>query len=172
MKKLLFVFILVLLANTSYAIWPFPSKKPEVTKTSEIQPAPQKPTVSGGRDILNQLKNELLSAKQENIKLKASLDKIKVELQNAYDETVKVQKEADALKEWGIVQQAEKEKYIAKYNASVKRYHRLKMIVTVIIGGVGAFIGLQFMSLVPPPYNIAVPVGAAGLFAALSWFIF
>jgi hypothetical protein len=30
-------------------------------------------------------------------------------------------------------------------------------------------LGLQFMTFVPPPYNLLVPIGGAGLFATLVW---
>jgi hypothetical protein len=44
------------------------------------------------------------------------------------------------------------------------------MIAALIAAAAGVFIGLQFMNLVPPPYNLGVPFGAAGFFAALVWF--
>jgi hypothetical protein len=57
-----------------------------------------------------------------------------------------------------------------KYNNAVKRYHKLKLIAALIAAAGGVLLGLQFMNLAPPPYNIGVPVGAAALFAALVWF--
>jgi glycosyltransferase involved in cell wall biosynthesis len=84
--------------------------------------------------------------------------------------TFEVQKSADTLKEWGMIQQAEAQKFMDKYNNAVKRYHRLKMIAALIAAAVGVLLGLQFMNLVPPPYNLGVPVGAAALFVSLVWF--
>jgi hypothetical protein len=57
-----------------------------------------------------------------------------------------------------------------KYNNAVKRYHRLKAIAALIAAAVGVLLGLQIMGFVPPPYSLLVPVGGAGLFAALVWF--
>ena len=39
-----------------------------------------------------------------------------------------------------------------------------------IAAAAGVFLGLQFMVLIPPPYNLGLPIGAAGFFAALVWF--
>lgn len=172
MKKIIPLIIFLTLTSSVFA-WPFGKKntqpKPSPTPSQVVEPV--KPTPSGGREILSQLKNELVSAKQENAKLKQSLDSVKSQLQIAKDETLKVQKDADILKEWGIVQQAEAQKFMEKYNAAVKRYHRLKLIAAFIAAGVGVLLGLQFMNLAPPPYNLGVPVGGAALFAALVWFL-
>jgi hypothetical protein len=58
-----------------------------------------------------------------------------------------------------------------KFEKAIKRYHRLKMIAALIAAAAGVFVGLQFMNLVPPPYNFGVPIGGAALFAALVWFL-
>lgn len=160
------------IASTSHA-WPFGKKKEpktQPTPVAVVKPAPTpKPTISGGRELLKELSAELKSAKEENTRLKASLDKANREVTRAQSQTAEVQKAADALKEWGIIQQAEAQKFMEKYNNAVKRYHRLKAIAAVIAAAAGVFLGLQFMSLVPPPYNLGVPVGAAALFAILVW---
>ena len=163
--------IAVLFLTSSVQAWPFGKKEPtpKPIPAAVAQPTP-KPTISGGREIVKEIGTELKSAKDENIKLKVSLDKALQQVKDAEAKTVIVQKSADALKEWGIIQQAEAQKFMEKYNAAVKRYHRLKLIATLIAAGVGVLLGLQFMNMAPPPYNLGVPFGAAALFAALVWF--
>jgi hypothetical protein len=82
-----------------------------------------------------------------------------------------VQKKADQLREWGVIQQAEAHKFIERYNNAVKRYHRLKIIAAVIASLGGVLLGVQFMALTPPPYNLFIPVVFSGVFAALVWFL-
>ncbi len=150
--------------------WPFGKKepKPKPTPTAVNKPV-NKPTLSDGISLVKEIAAELKSARDENTKLKASLANATKKLEQAEIKTVEVQKSADALKEWGIIQQAEAQKFMQKYNDAVKRYHRLKLIAAIIAAAGGVLLGLQFMSLTPPPYNIGIPVGAAGLFAALVW---
>lgn len=171
MKKLLSIFIILSFVTTSAMAWPFGKKepKPQPTPAAVAKPTP-KPTISGGREIVREIGVELKAAKEENTKLKTSLDKALEQVKTAEAKTLEVQKSADALKEWGIIQQAEAQKFMDKYNKAVKRYHRLKMIAALIAAAGGVLLGLQFMNLAPPPYNLGVPVGAAALFAALVWF--
>ena len=171
MKKLLPIIILLSFVSTGMA-WPFGKKEPKPTPTSAAvaKPSPTpKPTISGGRELVKEIAIELKAAKEENTRLKASLDKANKEVTTAQSQTLEVQKAADALKEWGIIQQAEAQKFMEKYNSAVKRYHRLKMIACIIAAAAGVFLGLQFMNLVPPPYNLGVPMGGAALFALLVW---
>lgn len=170
MNNYLAVLILLSVSSSSMA-WPFGKKEPKPTPTpaTVAKPTP-KPTISGGREIVKEIGNELKAAKEENTKLKASLDKALLQVKTAEAKTVEVQKSADALKEWGVIQQAEAQKFMEKYNSAVKRYHRLKMIAALIAAAVGVLLGLQLMNIAPPPYNLGVPVGAAALFAALVWF--
>lgn len=176
MKKLLPFIILLSFVSTGMA-WPFGKKEPKagpvpvaVDKTV-VKPSPTpKPTISGGRELLKELAAELNTAKQENANLKSSLAKATDKVSRAEAKTVEVQKAADALKEWGVIQQIEAQKFMEKYNSAVKRYHRLKAIAAVIAAAAGVFLGLQFMVLIPPPYNLGLPIGAAGFFAALVWF--
>jgi hypothetical protein len=172
MKYLLPFIIIFAITSTSQAVWPFNGKPaPKPTPAAVAKPASTpKPTISGGREIVREISVELKAAKDENVKLKASLDKATQQVATAEAKTVEVQKSADALKEWGIIQQAEAQKFMDKYNNAVKRYHRLKAIAALIAAAVGVLLGLQIMGFVPPPYSLLVPVGGAGLFAALVWF--
>ena len=173
MKKLFSILIVLSFVATSAMAWPFGKKEPKSTSISTpaavAKPTP-KPTIQDGRELVKGIAAELKAAKEENVKLKASLDKAVQQTNAAEAKTLEVQKSADALKEWGMIQQAEAQKFMEKYNAAVKRYHRLKLIACIIAAAGGVFLGLQFMNLAPPPYNFGVPVGLAALFAALVWF--
>ncbi|NBV29898.1 hypothetical protein EBS02_12960 [bacterium] len=171
--KYILPIIAILFLTSSAQAWPFGKKEPtpKPTPAAVAKPSPTpKPTIGEGREIVKGIAAELKAAKDENIKLKASLDKAVQQTNAAEAKTLEVQKSADALKEWGMIQQAEAQKFMEKYNAAVKRYHRLKLIATLIAAGVGVLLGLQFMNMAPPPYNFGVPFGAAALFAALVWF--
>lgn len=165
--KYILTLLFILFFTTTGQAWPFGKKEPKPTPTPTVV---KKPTVQDGRQLVKELSVELRSAKEENSKLKNSLSKASEQIKQAEAKTFEVQKAADALKEWGIIQQAEAQKFMEKYNKAVKRYHRLKMIAALIAAAGGVLLGLQFMNLAPPPYNLGVPVGAAALFAALVWF--
>jgi hypothetical protein len=169
--KYILPLIAILFLTTSVQAWPFKKKEPKPTPTpvAVAKPTP-KPTIAGGREIVKEISVELKAAKDENAKLKVSLSKAQEQVKAAEAQTFEVQKSADALKEWGIIQQAEAQKFMQKYNDAVKRYHRLKAIAALIAAAVGVLLGLQIMGFVPPPYSLLVPVGGAGLFAALVWF--
>jgi len=168
-KTLITILLLTFLASASMA-WPFKKQPtPQPTPVVVATPTP-KPTIQDGRDLAKGIVSELKTAKEENTKLKTSLDKAIEQTEQAESKTLEVQKSADSLKEWGMIQQAEAQKFMDKYNNAVKRYHRLKMIAALIAAAAGVLLGLQFMNLVPPPYNLGVPVGAAALFGSLVWF--
>lgn len=173
MKKLLILVFLLSVSTSGYA-WPFgkkqPKPKPEVISVAPAPKETAKPTISDGRQLINELSAELRKAKQENESLKNSLQKANENVNAAELKATEVQKAADALKEWGIIQQAEAQKFIEKYNNAVKRYHRLKLIAALIAAAVGVLVGIQFINLAPPPYNLGIPFGGAAFFAALVWF--
>ncbi len=173
MKKVLPIIVLAFLTTTSVAqiTWPW-NKKPQPKPTPvQVEVKKEPATISNARQIIKELNSELQNAKSQNAKLKDNLERANAKVASAQLETQKVQEAADKLKEWGIVQQTEKFKWMEKYEKAVKRYHRLKMLAAIIAAAAGVFLGLQFMSLVPPPYNFGVPIGAAGLFASLVWFM-
>jgi hypothetical protein len=169
MKKYSIILISLLIASNAMA-WPFGKKDPKPKPAPSVVTQPvSKPTIKDGRDLIKDIATELKQARDENQKLKISLANATKKLEQAEVKTAEVQKSADSLKEWGILQQAEAQKFMEKYNNAVKRYHRLKLIAAIIAAAGGVLLGLQFMNFAPPPYNIGVPVGAAALFAALVW---
>lgn len=170
MKKLLTVIFILSIVSNGMA-WPWdkkPTPKPEVKK-----PVPVKvetgSSLQQAKQVIKELNAELKSAKSENGKLKNNLANASKKVTEAEANVVTVQKQADALKAWGIQQQQEAFKWFEKYNDTVKRYHRLKWIAALIAAAGGVLLGLQFMNFVPPPYNLLVPIGGAGLFATLVW---
>jgi hypothetical protein len=172
MKKIIPIFIIFSLVSTGMA-WPFSKKEPKPSPTPVVVSTPSvtsKPTIQDGRQLVREIGIELKAAKEENARLKTSLEKATEQVKKAETRTIEVQRQADALKEWGILQQAEAHRFMERYNNAVKRYHRLKTIASIIAAAAGVFLGLQFMRLVPPPYNLLVPIGGAGLFASLVWF--
>lgn len=174
MKKILAIFIIftfVTSAGMAQIKWPW-DKRPKPAPTPvQVEVKKDPATISNAREIIKELNAELQNAKAQNTKLKDNLERANASVASAQLETQKVQDAADKLKEWGVVQQAEKFKWMEKYEKAVKRYHRLKMIAALIAAAAGVFVGLQFMNLVPPPYNFGVPIGGALLFSTLVWLL-
>lgn len=170
MKKIIYTLAIISLMTTQGMAWPFKKKEPKPQPTPSVvaKPAP-KPTLREGREIVKEIASELKAAKEENGRLKNSLAAATKKVQQAEAKTIEVQKSADTLKEWGIQQQIEAQKYFQKFTDTLKRYHKLKLIAALIAAAGGILLGLQFMNLVPPPYNLGVPIGAAVLFGALVW---
>lgn len=168
MKKLLPLIILLVLSGTSFGQFWKPKPKPTPSPTPV---AVQKSTnpVRDAKDVVLQLKKELEETKSENVKLEKSLTQARLDLDQSFKEVDILNKQIKDLKEWAIVQQAEAQKWLEKYTNAVKRYHRLKLIAAILAGAAGVLLGLQFMNFAPPPYNLLVPVGSAGLFATLVW---
>jgi len=171
MKKTFFILIILSFVTSTSFAWPWDKKsQPKPTPTPvQVEVKKDPATIGNARQLVKELNAELQNAKAQNLKLKDNLERANAKAASAEQETIKVQQAADKLKEWGIVQQAEKFKWMEKYEKAVKRYHRLKMIAAIIAAAAGVFLGLQFMNLVPPPYNLGVPVGGAALFALLVW---
>ncbi len=170
MKNIIAITILLILTSSVNAqIWPF-KKKPVPSAT----PVPVKversnAPIQDAKKIVQELKAELNVAKSENVKLKNSLEKANANVKEGFVQITKLEKDIKTLKEWGVVQQAEAQKWLEKYTKAIKRYHRLKWIAAIIAAAGGVLLGLRFMSLVPPPYNLLVPIGGAGLFGTLIW---
>lgn len=170
MKKILTIAFILSLTATGMA-WPW-SKKNQ-TNSEFIKPAQvnveNKTTLQQAKDVIKELNSELSFAKTENAKLKNNLENANKKLKDAESNVIVVQKQADLLKEWGIQKQQEAFQWLEKYNNAVKRYHRLKWIAAIIAAAGGVLLGLQFMAFVPPPYNLLIPIGGAGVFGLLVW---
>lgn len=168
MKKILPLIILLLIASTSFGQFRLfkPKAKPSPTP---VLVEKSKAPIQDAKKIVDELKQELNVAKSENAKLKSNLAEANNNLQKGSENIVKLNRDIAALKEWGVVQQAEATKWLEKYNNAVKRYHRLKWIAAIIAAAAGVLLGLQFMNLAPPPYNLLIPVGSAGLLGLLVW---
>jgi chromosome segregation ATPase len=173
MKKLLPIIIILCLSSSAMA-WPWNKKeKREVVTTkpvaTKVVQTNGKTNIQEAQELIKELSSELKSAKSENAKLKNNLANANTKVAEAVNNVSIVQKQADALKDWGVQQQQEAFKWFEKYNDTVKRYHRLKWIAALIAAAGGVLLGLQFMNLIPPPYNLLVPIGGAGLFGTLVW---
>jgi peptidoglycan hydrolase CwlO-like protein len=171
MKKILPLLILVILSSSSFGqFW-----KPKAKATPTPAPTPvavvekSKTPIQDAKALVKELQNELTVAKTENAKLKDNLNQANENVKKGFVEITKLNEEINALKEWGVIQQAEAQKFMEKYNNAVKRYHRLKIIAAMIAAAAGVLVGLQFMNLAPPPYNLGIPFGSAALFAFLVW---
>jgi septal ring factor EnvC (AmiA/AmiB activator) len=171
MKKLLLVLCLLSFATTSFGqFWkPKPKPTPVPVRVAEPVQSPMN-NLQEARKIIKELNSELVLAKSENAKLKINITNANKTVADAEKNVVAVQKQADLLKEWGIQKQKEAFEWLEKYNNAVKRYHRLKWIAAIIAAAGGVLLGLQFMAFAPPPYNLFIPIGGAGLFGALVWF--
>ena len=172
MKKIILFITLMFVANASFA-FPFfkPRPKPSPTPVAVEKIEKSKAPIQDAKKIVQELKSELGVAKSENAKLKNSLAEANNNVKKGFENIVKLNKDIEALKEWGVVQQAEAQKWLEKYNKAVKRYHRLKWIAAIIAAAGGVLLGLRFMNFVPPPYSVLVPIGGAGIFGALVWIL-
>lgn len=166
MKKIIPIILLLIFINTGYSQFNWFKPKP---KPTPVVVEKSKTPIQDAKKIVKALQTELKVAKSENAKLKDNLSKANSNLKDSFVQIDKLKKDIDTLKEWGIVQQAEAQKWLEKYTNAVKRYHRLKWIAALIAAAGGVLLGLQIMSFVPPPYSLLVPVGGAGLFATLVW---
>jgi hypothetical protein len=168
MKRTVTFIIFIILANTSYAQFGFFKPKPKPSPTPVVEEKSDNP-IQDAKKIIQELKFELNSVKSENEKLKNNLANANSNVKKGFEDVAKLNKDIDALKQWGVIQQAEAQRWLERYNKAVKRYHKLKWIASIIAAGGGILLGLKFMGFVPPPYNILVPIGGAGLFGALVW---
>lgn len=168
MKKLLLIILLVLPVTSFGQFWkPKPKVKPSPTP---VLVEKSKAPIQDAKQIVKELQSELKIAKDENIKLKQNLNEANANVKKGFLEIDKLNKDISTLKEWGVVQQSEAQKWLEKYTNAIKRYHRLKWIAALIAAAGGVLLGLQIMGFVPPPYNLLVPIGGAGFFGALVWF--
>ena len=171
MKKLLLVLCLFSFATTGFGQFWKPKPKPTPVPVRIAEPVRSTTNnLQEARKIIKELNSELASAKSENAKLKTNLVNANKTIAGAEKNISDVQKQANSLKEWGVQKQKEAFEWLEKYTNAVKRYHRLKWIAAIIAASGGILLGLQFMAFAPPPYNLFIPFGGAGLFGALVWF--
>lgn len=180
MKKLATLIILLTLSCTGFA-WPWngkplsgpsPKPTPQPATAVVVTAAPSQNAVSDARAVVRELNSELKIAKSENIKLKNNLDQANSDLKNSFALIEQLNKDISSLKEWGVVQQAEAQKWLSSYTSAVKRYHRLKNIAAAVAGLFGAMVGMWCMRFVPPvyaAYAFALPIVGAGLAAGALW---
>lgn len=170
MKKFITLILLLILTSTGYSQFNWFKPKSKATPTPVVETVTKsKNPIQDAKQVIKELRSELNTAKSENSKLKNNLAAANTNLKDSFVQIDKLKKDIDTLKEWGVVQQAEAQKWLEKYTNAIKRYHRLKWIAAIIAAAAGVLLGLQFMNLVPPPYNLLVPFGGAGLFASLIW---
>ena len=168
MKKFIPFILLFIFINTGYSQFNWFKPKPKASPTPVVVEKSKDP-IQDAKQIVKELQSELKIAKSENTKLKDNLGKANNNLKDSFIQIDKLKKDIDTLKEWGVVQQAEAQKWLEKYTNAIKRYHRLKWIAALIAAAGGVLLGLQIMGFVPPPYNLLVPIGGAGLFGTLVW---
>ena len=177
MKKLATLIILLTLSSTGFA-WPWngkPLSGPLVKLTpapAAVIIAPSQNPINDARAVVRELNGELKIAKSENTKLKNNLDQANGDLKNSFVLIEQLNKDISTLKEWGVVQQAESQKWLSSYTNAVKRYHRLKNIAACVAGLFGLIVGIWLMGFVPPMYSayaLLLPVAGAGAAASALW---
>lgn len=176
MKTILSIIILLTISTTSFGqFWkskPKPTPTPaSITKTVSKSNNP----LQEAKDVIKELNSELNSAKNTNVELKNKLDAATNKVKEAEINTQQVQKNADALKAWGVEQQNQAFEWMDKYTKTIKRYHRLKNIAAIVAGLFGAMLGMYCMRLVPPvyaAYAFALPIAGAILAFSGVWLFF
>jgi len=175
MKKLATLIILLIISSTGLA-WPWNGKPfcSRTTKSVSTQSlvAPSQNPINEARATVHELNGELKIGKIENIKLKNSLDLANGDLKSSFVLIEQLNKDITSLKEWGVVQQAQAQKWLSSYTNAVKRYHRLKNIAAGVAGLFGLMVGIWLMGFVPPMYStyaLLLPVAGAGAAASALW---
>jgi hypothetical protein len=181
MKRLILILIILSFVTSSGMALPWFTPKPKPTPSPvpvQIEQPKDVVSISNARTLIKELNGELTNIKFLNSNLQDNLKRANEKIASANDEIVKLNTAITNLTEWGvgwqskaIVVQAELAKEKQDHEATKGRYHRAKIILAILAAAAGVFLGLQFMNLVPPPYNFLVPAGGAGLFAALVWFL-
>jgi hypothetical protein len=177
MKTLLPIIILLTLTTSGFS--QFWKPKPRPTPTPKPTPVavtkPNKPPLQEAKSIIQELNFELKTAKEANTELKKKLLAAENKVKDAELNTQQVQKNADALKDWGVEQQNQAFEWMEKHTKTLKRYHRLKNIAAIVAGLFGAMLGMYCMRLVPPiyaAYAFALPVAGAVLAFGAVWVFF
>lgn len=173
MKNILTLIILLSLSATGFS--QFWKTKPKATPTPTAVVKNNKPPIQEAKDVIKELNLELKEAKEANIVLKENLIVAEEKIKAAEVNTEQVQKNADALKNWGVEQQNQAFQWMEKYTSTIKKYHRLKNIAAIVAGLFGAMLGMFCMRFVPPvyaAYALALPVAGAVLAFGAVWMFF
>jgi uncharacterized membrane protein len=175
MKTLLPLLILIAFNTTSFGqFWkPKPKPTPKPVSVEVVKTNTNTTSLQEAKNVIKELNNELTSAKNANTDLKKKLEAANNKVKEAEVNTQQVQKNADALKDWGIEQQNQAFQWMDKYTQTIKRYHKLKNIAAIVAGLFGAMLGMYCMRLVPPvyaAYAFALPIAGAVLAFSGVWF--
>lgn len=132
-------------------------------------------TISQARTLVKELNTELQEAKKENAILQTRLDNANKKVLEAETNTNQVQKNANALRDWGIDQQNQAFEWMSKHIKTLQRYHRLKTVASIVGGIFGLIFGLWGMRFVPPiyaAYAFALPIVCTTVAAGWVWIFF
>jgi len=176
MKTILPLLILVLLSTSSFGQFWKPKPKATPTPTPVAVVSTNSPSsIQQARTVIKELNEELTAAKASNTDLKTKLDAANLKVKEAETNTQQVQKNADALKNWGLEQQNQAFQWMEKHTKTLKRYHRLKNVAAIVAALFGAMLGMYCMRLVPPvyaAYAFALPIAGAVLAFGAVWMFF
>jgi septal ring factor EnvC (AmiA/AmiB activator) len=132
-------------------------------------------TISQARSIIKELNTELQEAKRENTVLQTRLKNANDRVLEAEKNTNQVQKNADALRDWGIDQQNQAFEWMTKHTKTLQKYHRLKTVASIVGGIFGLMFGIFCMRFVPPvyaAYAFALPIACTVIAAGWVWVFF
>ncbi len=171
-----FLMVLLFLSISSTVQGQFwkPKPKPTPTPTIERVIAPSN-NIKEAQSIIRELSAELQAAKVENNKLKTNLEGANEQIDAAKVNTEIVQKNADALKAWGIEKQNEAFTWMEKHSKIIKKYYRLKVVASIIGAIFGFVFGIWLMRFVPPvyaAYAFALPIGTTVIASGWVWIFF
>jgi hypothetical protein len=175
MKTLILIIFLSLTSSGSSQFW---KPKPVITPTPVVEVAvkPENATsIQEARKIIRELNTELQIAKSENTKLKTNLENADRKVEEAVSGTAVVQKQADALRAWGIERQNEAFEWMSKHSKTLKKYHRLKTVASIVGGIFGLVFGIFCMRFVPPvyaAYAFALPIACTVIASGWVWIFF
>jgi VIT1/CCC1 family predicted Fe2+/Mn2+ transporter len=167
MKNILPLIILLSLSTTGFSQFWKSKPAPKPTPVAVV-----KPPIQEAKNVVKELNLELQQAKNANTVLKEKLVVAENKVKEAEVNTEQVQKNADALKNWGIEQQNQAFRWMEKHTSTLKKYHRLKNIAAIVAGLFGAMLGMFCMRFVPPvyaAYAFTLPIAGAVLAFSAVW---
>lgn len=177
MKKLIILFLL-LGSSANGQFWkPKPKAVPASTPPSLGTTSVQKPqeNTQEARKLIRELNQNLMTAREENLKLKANLENAGKDLETSEKRVAEAQRQADILRDWGIAKQNEAFEWLAKHEKVLDRYHHLKFVASVVGGIFGFVFGIWLMRFIPPVYGayaLSLPVATTAISAGWVWIFF